>query len=126
MSNQPNISIEEIRCIQRIIENAIISQANVVERITALRASIQSDRNLFLDQLQQEISSAREELRNDTKAIFNKMVEEVTEAASKILRAAAIDSIRGRSRDQSGSPDQSEPESSTPNQPEEFDEEQNK
>ena len=122
MSNQQNISYEEIKTIQKSIEDAITSQTNLVQRITALRHSIQSDRNLFLDQLQTEITNAREELRRETRDIYNKMLKEVTEAASEILRNAALDSIRGRSLDQSG-PDQSEPESSiTLNQPEEFDE----
>ena len=122
MSNQQNISYEEIKTIQKSIEDAITSQTNLVQRITALRHSIQSDRNLFLDQLQTEITNAREELRRETRDIYNKMLKEVTEAASEVLRAAALDSIRGRSLDQSG-PDQSEPKSSiTLNQPEEFDE----
>ena len=126
MSNQQNISIEEIKTIQRSIEDAITSQTNVVQRIQALRHSIQSDRNLFLDQLQTEITNAREELRRETRDIYNKMLKEVTEAASEILRAAALDSIRGRSLDQSG-PDQSEPESSIAlNQSEDENEEQNK
>ena len=128
MSNQQNISYEEIKTIQKSIEDAITSQTNVVQRIQALRHSIQSDRNLFLDQLQTEITNAREELRRETRDIYNKMLKEVTEAASEILRSAALDSIRGRSLDQSGL-GQSEPESSIAlNQSEEFDEneEQNK
>ena len=54
-----------------------------------------ADRNLFLDQLQTEITNAREELRRETRDIYNKMLKEVTEAASEILRSAALDSIRG-------------------------------
>ena len=60
----------------------------MVQRIQALRHSIQSDRNLFLDQLQTEITNAREELRRETRDIYNKMLKEVTEAASEILRSA--------------------------------------
>ena len=96
-----NISYQEIKNITDSINAAIENQQNVVHRIQALRQSMQEDRSQFLDQLQTEISNSREELRRETKAIYQKMVDEVVFSASEILRSATIQAIRERSLDQS-------------------------